>query len=534
MYKVFIVDDEIVIREGIRDNVKWENTNFIFVGEASDGEIAIPLIQEIKPDIVVTDIKMPFMDGLQLSKVIRKSMPWIKIIILSGHDEFEYAREAMRTGISEYMLKPVSSVDLIDALNRVASQIEQEKKEREDKEKLTKQIENNAPLFRNEFLNKLVQGIVPPLEVIENCSCFQIDIMSRFFLAMIIEFEAVDTAAQNSGYPEHLKCEALIEGMLVENSDIIKFKRNYNEMVLIIKGENQLSLEETAYSIAQAIKYEIERNTGFKLTISIGSVRERIQGISKSFRDAKTVKNNKFIYGKNKIIGINDIKLYSGERKEFVPIGKCNVDEFLKCGFKADIEHFVEEYTRSLNEAESKPLIYLYYVLMDIIMSVSRFISDLDGDIETLIPEVTKLETIVENVDSISKFKELTINILTRAFDFRNSRVENKYGKIITKAKEYINGNYAEPGISLNSVASSVNLSPTHFSTVFSQETGENFIEYLTKVRMKKAMEYLKTTTQKSAEIAYSIGYNDPHYFSYLFKKTVGMTPREFRNGTRS
>lgn len=533
MHKVFIVDDEIVIREGIRDNVKWENTNFTLVGEASDGEIAIPLIQEIKPDILVTDIKMPFMDGLQLSKVIRRSMPWIKIIILSGHDEFEFAREAMRTGISEYMLKPVSSADLLDVLNKVASQIEREKKEREDMEKLRKQVESNVPLFRNEFLNKLVMGMIPPMDVIDTCTHFQIHIIARYFLVVIVEFEAVELEDQNNGYGNYLKSEALVESMLSENHDIIKFKRSHNEMLLIIKGDNPLNLEEAAYSAAQAIKHEIERNTGYRLTISIGSVRERIQGIAQSFRDAETVKSHKFIYGKNKIIGINDIKLNMGIKKEFVMMDKSNLEEFLKCGSKSDIEKFVEGYALKLQAEETKPMIYIYYVFMDVIMNVSRFVNDLGGDAKVLIPEVVQLEAIVGNIDSIARFKELTIHILKRVFDFRDSRVENKYSRIITKARDYINNNYAEPGINLNSVAASVNLSPTHFSTVFSQETGENFIEYLTKVRMKKAMEYLKTSTLKSAEIAYSIGYNDPHYFSYLFKKTVGMTPKEFRNEAR-
>ena len=123
MYKVFLVEDEIVVREGIRDNVNWENSNFIFSGEAPDGEIALPLIQEIKPDILITDIKMPFMDGLELSRIIKKNMPWVRIIILSGHDEFKFAKEAISIGVTEYLLKPISSSDLLKALNKVTVEI---------------------------------------------------------------------------------------------------------------------------------------------------------------------------------------------------------------------------------------------------------------------------------------------------------------------------------------------------------------------------------------------------------------------------
>lgn len=530
MYKVFVVDDEIAIREGIRDNVRWDNTDFILAGEAPDGEIAIPLIQEIKPDILVTDIKMPFMDGLQLSRIIRKSMPWIKIIILSGYDEFDFAREAISIGVNEYMLKPVSSSDLTEVLNKVAFQIEQEKKEREDAEKLRKQVESNEPLFRNEFLNKLVMGGVPPIEVIDSCSRYGINIMSKFYLTLIIVFDTAEPGVQNNVYSEQLKLEALTDSLLGQNSDVIRFKRNHNEGILIIRGDNKSALEETAYSLAQAIKHEIERNTAFKATISIGSVKERIQGISQSYRDAEFVKNHKSIYGKNKILGINDIKLSSSTKKEFVKIDKNDVGDFVKCGSKSDIEKFVNGYLKNLNDIEMKSLIYVYYIFMDIVMKVSRFVGDLGGDIEKIIPEVANLEVTASSIDSIIKFKALAESILIRVLEYRDSKVENKYNKVINKAREFINNNYSDPNISLNSVAANVNLSPTHFSTIFSQETGENFIEYLTKVRMKKAMEYLRTTTQKSVEIAYNVGYNDPHYFSYLFKKVVGITPKEFRN----
>ena len=117
-YKVFLVEDEIVTREGIRDNVDWKANGFEFCGEASDGDMALPLIQAIKPDVLITDIKMPFMDGLQLSKIIRERMPWVKIIILSGHDEFEYAQEAIKLGVNEYLLKPITVQEMHKVLQK--------------------------------------------------------------------------------------------------------------------------------------------------------------------------------------------------------------------------------------------------------------------------------------------------------------------------------------------------------------------------------------------------------------------------------
>ncbi|MCL2129541.1 MAG: response regulator, partial [Treponema sp.] len=129
MYKVFLADDEIVVREGIRNSIPWEKTSYSLTGEAPDGEIALSMIQDIKPDIVITDIRMPFMDGLKLSRIIKKTLPWIKIIILSGHDEFEYAREAISIGIDEYLLKPVSAQEMLKTMDKLAKQIDEEKEE---------------------------------------------------------------------------------------------------------------------------------------------------------------------------------------------------------------------------------------------------------------------------------------------------------------------------------------------------------------------------------------------------------------------
>src|SRR5512139_3240877 len=154
-YKVFLVEDEIVAREGIRDNVDWIANGFDFCGEAPDGEIALPLLLTIKPDLLITDIKMPFMDGLQLCRIIRERLPTTKVIILSGHDEFEYAREAIRLGVTEYLLKPVTVQDLHQVLFRIYNQLEQEKKEHEDIDKLKEKLEENRSVLKENLLLKL-------------------------------------------------------------------------------------------------------------------------------------------------------------------------------------------------------------------------------------------------------------------------------------------------------------------------------------------------------------------------------------------
>ncbi len=147
-YKVFLVEDEIVTREGIRDNVDWKANGFDYCGEAADGETALLLLRTVKPDILITDIKMPFMDGLQLGKIVREHMPWIKIIILSGHDEFEYAKEAINIGVTEYLLKPITVQDMHKVLQKLGRQLDQERKEQENFQKMQEQLEENQAMLR--------------------------------------------------------------------------------------------------------------------------------------------------------------------------------------------------------------------------------------------------------------------------------------------------------------------------------------------------------------------------------------------------
>lgn len=529
MYKVFLVDDEIVVREGIRDNMNWENTNFLFCGSSSDGEAALPLIQELKPDILLTDIKMPFMDGLQLSQIVKKSMPWIKIIILSGHDEFAYAKEALSIGVADYLLKPISSSDLIRVLNKVALQIDNEKKEIEDVEKLKKQYISNLSLFRDRFLNELALGMVSSVQAIEKSEQFNVNLISKYYLVEVIETEVNSVMTGDNRHSENVKMDTLLAGIIGKNSHVIKFKRNIEETVLIIKGDRVEEIEESAYSLAQAIKYEVERNTEFQLTIGIGSVHERINGISDSFSEADTAKGFKHYLGKGKIIGIKDIILDSTSTKKLINFDKSNITEFLRYGIKTNIETFLDNYLKPLREGEGKSLIYSYYAFMDILIAASKYLEEIGGDTEMILPKINHPEKFIGTINSIDGFKKHLTQTIEEIIDFRDSKVESKYSNIIRRAKEYIEENYSCPDISLHSVAAHVNISPSHFSTIFSQYTGETFIEYLTKTRIKIAMELLKTTQKRSSEIAYEVGYNDPHYFSYIFKKTAGCTPRDYK-----
>ena len=290
MVSLFLVEDEVVMRDGIKKHIDWEKEGIEFVGDASDGELAYPQIIEKKPDIVVTDIKMPFMDGLELSELVKKELPNTQIIILSGYDEFSYAQKAISLGATEYLLKPISPAKLLECIKKVAGKIEKEK--------------NNIAIQK--FFGALANGEIPASKIMD-----------------------------------------------------------------MTREKEKTPLEETP--------------------------------------------------------------------------------------------------------AEQKDI---------------------------------------------------------RESD-RKADKDKNYSHTVRKALSFIDENYDNEDISLNMVASEVNLSPNHFSALFSQEVGTPFIEYLINKRMEKAKILLSTTDMKTFEIAYEVGYKDPHYFSYTFKKTQGMTTKEYRASNR-
>ena len=235
-YKVFFVEDEIVTHEGIRDKVDWQGNGFEFCGEAPDGEMALPLLQAIQPDVLITDIKMPFMDGLELSRIVHERIPATKIIILSGHDEFEYAQAAIKLGVTEYLLKPVTVQDLHRVLKQVATQLDQERHILENLKKLQTQVEENRASFRERLLLDLVVGAVSSAEAIEKAEPLGINLIASAYLVVVIKIQLSDPSAQFD-YQEYSRARTVISSLVKSDPDVLLIKKDLEEIVLIMKGD---------------------------------------------------------------------------------------------------------------------------------------------------------------------------------------------------------------------------------------------------------------------------------------------------------
>ena len=526
MYSVFAVDDEPIVLEGIRSKIDWEGSGFTFAGEATDGEIALSMIHEIKPDILITDIKMPFMDGLQLAQAIKQTQPWIKIIILSGHDEFDYAKKAISIGIEDYLLKPFTPEELLNSLNKTASHIDKERKQMSDISKLREELKSSEALIKKEFLNNLVHGSEEMSTVIQKSTELGLNLISRYYKVLISRIESRTNNTQN----QQEAC-SLLNSYSTAINEAVSFFHHSNLLVCIFKGSTQAELDDNSFRAAETISHIATKNEDCMVLTAIGKSVEHLSQLNISYEDAKSILEANSSSSENRIIssddldkGDKDTETALLELKEGDPL----VDK-LKYAAKGDIQSIIEESMELIKKNPDQFSVFASYLLVDLIFAVSKLVEKLGGNIKELYPEILQRKFIDDAVSDESRFTKTLEEVLQFALEFRDSKVTGKYADVILKAKRFIEENYADPNTTLTTVAEAVALSPNHFSTIFSQECKTTFIEYLTNVRMENAKRLMRETDMKGYDIAYECGFSDPHYFSYIFKKNTGLSPREYK-----
>lgn len=511
MKKIFLLDDEVQVREGIQNCIDWTGEGFEYCGDAPDGEVALPLIEKYQPDIVITDIKMPFMDGLEVSRILRKKMPSVKIIILSGHDEFEYAREALRIQIAEYCLKPISAAELLKTLHKVSLQIDQEELEMKRITDLSNQASKSVSKTHETFLNELCEGIYSASEAIKKATNLGIDLISSYYYILIVETESLESGPID-WIKDHYPC--------------LHFKRNSKEIVFMMKGELSSKLENEANLLRERMLTMCNKDFEGSFIFGFGKVEKRIHGISVSFSQAEDEKNYNKIVQKYSSKGntgdtCSSHEVFFSYRNELI--------QFLKNGDPTKIAIFSREYSFYLTEANNSTPFFIYYSLIDFTITIKHYIKEVWVNHSDILEEVKKLEMRAGWIRDDSEVYKYISDMLQLVME-SGMHSHSKFSPIINKAKEYIDEHFHDSQLSLQSVAKLVNVSPSYFSHMFSQETGQTLIEYITMIRMEQAKRLLKSTNDKTYEIAQIVGYSDSHYFCNLFKKVTGMTTREFKN----
>lgn len=534
--KVFLVEDEMVIRRGIKNSIDWEKEGYIFCGEASDGELAYPMIIKEKPDILITDIRMPFMDGLELCKLVKKELPNIKILILSGYDEFDYAKEAIRLGVTEYLLKPISSGKLLEALNGVSESIRREKEDKDLVRKYMEEMRENTEHEKQKFFEQMIAGNLSMADALETGKKYEMNLSAGMYNLLLFRFTLGE---ENRKSGELLgEAEYAIEKLTERLEYVFEFQRGVEGWAFLLMADNEEQMSERVKELSKDLEEIMKNYSTIAYFGGIGQPVARLRELEESFREAERALAARFTMELNRIISVEDIRMAQNvdtlddiEITSFGEIEKTRtmLEKFLNNGAEDEIDEFVDVYINELPEENLKSVLMRQYIIMDayiVMMSFCEKIEGIEGEMQA---QSEELKNSMKTIQTLEEIKNYIRMLLKKIIGVRDTISGRRYSEIIEIAKDQIRKTYMSDEISLNTIAAEVGMSPSYFSSIFSKEMGKTFVEYLTEIRMDRAKELLMCSSMKTSEIGYEVGYKDPHYFSYIFKKTQNCTPKEFR-----
>ncbi len=537
MLKVFLVEDESVVREGLRDNIAWQQYGYQFAGEASDGEMALPLIRKLRPDVLITDIKMPFMDGLALSRMVSQEFPQTKIVIISGYDDFEYARQAISVGVEQYLLKPVTRMNLQKVLQEIRGKIENEREQENYIEKFRKEMQEYEQFSRRNFFEKLFGGHLSVQEIYEEAQKLSLELDAACYnLAMVSLWEKKNPEGRGKdlGLAER-KQEELMH-YFMRYPEYLVFRWNITTYGILMKGEMQ-QMEELRTRCVNNIS-RICNEPDMEWYLAVGDPVERVSLLPECYNRVNHTLSYRFLKPREHVLAYRGADNENHGQEEGglggVDIAKTDpeiIKGFLMRGQQDELEDFVDSYLESQKDALRSKL-FRDYLMLSIRFTAIAYAESLGFTQEELLGNAWTDK--MQNLSLDRKdMKPYMMSLLGKAIELGSRERDSQGKKIIQKALDYIEDNFAQEALSLNAAAQAANVSANYLSALFSQEKKTTFTEYVTQKRMEAAKRLLRGTEKHSGEIAAEVGFKDPHYFSFVFKKTQGCTPREYRAGTK-
>ncbi len=533
MLKIFLVEDESVVREGLRESIPWEQYGFIFAGDATDGEMALPQIRRIKPDVLITDIKMPFMDGLQLSKLVSAELPETKIIIISGHGDFEFAREAIGIGVEQYLLKPITKASLLKTLEEVRKKIDEEREQRNYYKKFQIEAQEYEQYAQRRFFEQITSGALSVSEIYEQAKTLDIHIdASRYNIVLFV----VQPQVAASEYSQ--KLDLLLEelmGFFLRYPEYQLFRCSIMTYAVLVKGTEENILEISERCVDNIRERCTTACDLLNWYVSLSEPVQRLSELPGCFSKASHILAYRHLLPEQHVLTgkvLTPQAVPTAASLSELDVSKTDsllIRSFLQTGLMEEVESFAVEYLTAFGSVLQLP-IFREYVMLSIRFNATLEVQSYGFAQEDFLRQLSCLDDVEQEVDNV-RLRHYVVEILQRAILLRDKVSGNQYRTILNRAIRFIDQHYTDENISLNIVAKAINISANYFSGIFSQEMGLTFVEYVTGKRMELAKQLLRQTGKRSGEIAYEVGYHDPRYFSFIFKKTQGCTPSNYRAG---
>lgn len=538
MYKILLVDDEILVRDAIRENIDWGKLDCELIGDCENGKQAVEFVKTHEVDIVLTDILMPYMDGMELSHFLHDNYPDILIVIFSGFGEFEYAKKAIQYNVSEYMLKPVTAMELTKVIENMKEKLDSRKKEQRKMESLTQVSQDyhkNANVIRSKALDCLVKCTREVQVSLDELERMGITFQAASYRVAVFDIDTYSEMYQmdmDKQQESALMAFVLFnvgDEIVVREKAGVVYQEGNNRVCIIFAGNRTKEFSESIHRICHEIQKKVKEVIGLETSIGIGSWVRSPYELIYSYRLAAKAIDYRYLLGGNLLFDMEEKKT---DNSIFLINDLETLTEAIKSGDRRLMEETLGQIETEIKSAlveKSYACIYLQQVIRAIgntCQSLSEEPEKIIAQREILLKAVTEQRMFSQAAALVEKYAQEVFDELQEL----NSSSGQRQGML---AMDYIQKNYMDPGLSLNSICSYLNISTSYFSTIFKEMTGETFIEVLTRVRMEKAKELLENTTMKNYEIAEKVGFSDPHYFGISFKKITGKTPTEYAREKR-
>jgi two-component system response regulator YesN len=513
MYKLFLVDDEIELVEGLKELVDWKNNDIEICGEANNGIDALEKILTLKPDIVIMDIRMPKMTGLELLEKLYSKALSIKYIILSGYDDFSYAKQALNLSAYNYLLKPCRPSEILGAVLEAKSKLIEERSKEKIiqtnvlKELILNPVSNNKTSYTSLSINNFEQ---------DNLQIIILSIDHSTIIYNLFDNNDIDFLKDS------------IKNMTLETLDCLNivnlFEEAYN-LVLLIAPRSSFSSETQISAILLKLKDLIRSSLGFSITIAIGKTVDKLEAINLSYSSCKKALEYKFFLGEGNIIYSEHISSYNIVSNPYPLDEELKLMSYLRSGSIDDIHSILERFYSKLCKGGLPRKKTIQSYTLSLLGSINKFCIESDIDINSLSKPASPFDVILQ-CETINELKNQLEIIISNLFDKINNT--NKNNSLIKLALDFITSNY-DKDITLESVAKEIHFTPGYVSQLFKQETGINFLEFLHKYRIEKSKALLKNKLLKNYQVAYMVGYTNEKHFSKTFKRYTGLTPSQYK-----
>lgn len=541
MKRIIIVDDEVAVRQSIVNSIDWAEAGFELIGDASNGQEALSLVEDNKIDVVITDIRMPVMDGLELAQHIQIIDPTIKIIILTGYDNIEYAQEAFRWNIHDYLLKPVSADDLYTALRNVQNAIESDRRQATDINQLTKQYMDSLDATRRAYLISLISNqyfATDEGHLINQAQLYQIQLRGPKYIVVNIMLSEEDGFHLNEEVTNDSKDQVFYKEIdwLSYTASIKRIIERYNQgevfrynhSIMVLLNGKEYFFEKQLEIILTDIRQSLKKLFNIHINIGVSETTDKLSSLTYLYRQTLNALEYSLSHPEFEQVSISDVEIHDNYSMQSVDLLIDEIVRSVKLGQEDNLRQTVADFAKLVSEQHYQNS-FVFSILLGLTGQLTRLYYQLISDIDLMFINqqidqmITSRGQFIDNM--FDSLLGIALNITQQIKDNHELTKES----ITTRALRMIDEQYQDPFFSQQSLADQLYITPNYLSTLFTKETGKTFKDHLIEKRMLTGQELLLMSDKKILEVAQAVGYTDQYYFSYSFKKHFGMSPRQMR-----